>query len=200
MAGVHCPNCHGLTEVNPATTPQGAQPFRCRHCGAGAEVEAFPVLGRGLLPGRTGVATVGDEAACFFHADKRAECACDQCGRYICALCDIQVGERHFCPQCFGGDPGRPAPSALTERERSMPGRLAFWMAVVTLFLGPLGSIGGPIAVWQAIRGLRAPRSVTGGRATGMAVVGLVLGLMEGGFWLVMIATFFFGIWREAMR
>ena len=200
MPGVQCPQCHGRTEIAPAAATAAAQPLVCGHCQTTAMVEVFPALVRGRQPVRLGVATGGDEAACFFHAEKRAEAACDQCGRYVCALCDVEVGDRHFCPYCFGGDGRGPAHSGLTERQRALPGRSAFWTAALGWVLGPLALITGPIAIYLAVRGLRAPRTVTGGRATGLAIAALILGFAETIIWLVLVIVIFVGVWSEATR
>src|SRR5262245_7047228 len=41
------------------------------------------------------------EAVCFFHPEKRAAIACQACGRFLCALCDMPLGARHVCPTCL---------------------------------------------------------------------------------------------------
>lgn len=198
MAGIHCPHCNRLTDFG--GEPGRSQSFVCRHCHTAATVELFPAHGRGLQAGRVGVASGADEAACFFHAEKRAEAACDQCGRYLCALCDIHVGERHFCPQCFGGDGRMSAPSGITERNRTMRGRLGFWLALGSLLLGPLAAIGGPIAIYLGIRGLREPPSLIGKRTTALAITAIVIGLLETAVWLVLLIAAISGIWSEISR
>jgi hypothetical protein len=42
-----------------------------------------------------------DQATCFFHADKAFQACCHRCGRFVCALCDLQLGAEHVCPTCF---------------------------------------------------------------------------------------------------
>jgi hypothetical protein len=41
------------------------------------------------------------EAVCFFHSRYRAETPCDQCGRFLCRLCTIDVGTRRVCAECL---------------------------------------------------------------------------------------------------
>jgi len=192
MAGIHCPHCNGLNEFTAPVAQREA--FTCRFCRTAATVEVFPAYGRGFQPGRAGVAVGGEEAACYFHAEKRAEAACDQCGRYVCALCEIHVGGRHFCPQCFGGDANRPAASSVTERSRAMPGRLGFWVAFGSFLLGPLAMIGGPMAVYWGIQGFRVPGSLTGKRNRVLAGLAVLLGLAETTLWLVLLLAFFIRI------
>ncbi len=189
MAGVHCPHCRRPNEV---TGPVATElEFRCAHCGTVSALEIFPTFGRGLEAGRTGARSTADEATCFFHTDKRAEAACDECGRYVCALCEIRVGKRHLCPGCFSGTARGPGGASPTERHRVIRGRLALWIAVGSFFLGPLCLLGGPLAVYFAIRGLRGPGSVTGRRAVAAAVLAMVFGVAGFLFWAAFFAAFF---------
>jgi hypothetical protein len=44
---------------------------------------------------------LSDQATCFFHPDKAFQACCQRCGRFVCALCDLQLGSEHVCPACF---------------------------------------------------------------------------------------------------
>jgi hypothetical protein len=46
-------------------------------------------------------AALSDQATCFFHPDKAFQACCQRCGRFVCALCDLQLGAEHVCPACF---------------------------------------------------------------------------------------------------
>ena len=41
------------------------------------------------------------QAACFYHPHKTAHVPCDACGRFICALCDVELHGQHLCPPCI---------------------------------------------------------------------------------------------------
>ena len=41
------------------------------------------------------------EASCFFHDNKQAEVSCEQCGRFLCGLCRIDIGSEVRCPDCL---------------------------------------------------------------------------------------------------
>ena len=72
------------------------------------------------------------EAACFYHAEKRAVVPCDACGRFLCALCDVTLGEKHYCPACL--QTAREA-AALGPVER---GRVRYDQVVWSLLILPL--------------------------------------------------------------
>jgi hypothetical protein len=99
------------------------------------------------------------EAACYFHGTRRAEVACEVCGRLICGLCDLELGGRHVCPACL---PELEKRGRLETLER---GRTRYDALVWTLLLLPLIALGfaglvtGPMAFGLAIWKWRAPPS-----------------------------------------
>src|SRR5260370_609573 len=74
----------------------------CPACGAALQVEVFPALfSQPARFSRAEIAIAGSEAACFFHAEKKAVVPCSHCGRFLCALCDVELGNEHLCPPCL---------------------------------------------------------------------------------------------------
>lgn len=113
-------------------------PAPCPACGAQGVAWVFPALFRPVPAGVTGedLSEVNGEgeAACFFHARKRATVPCDRCGRFLCRLCDLDFGDgRHLCPECLRA--GR-AERAMPELVNGRPVR--DWVALVLTFLGAL--------------------------------------------------------------
>jgi hypothetical protein len=54
-----------------------------------------------VRPNTNATAALSDQATCFFHPDKAFQACCPRCGRFLCALCDLQLGAEHICPACF---------------------------------------------------------------------------------------------------
>jgi hypothetical protein len=74
---------------------------RCRSCGRTVRVSVFPAIESAAL-GAAPEALHGEtEASCFYHPQSRAATVCAECGRFLCALCDLEVEGRHICPRCF---------------------------------------------------------------------------------------------------
>jgi hypothetical protein len=44
---------------------------------------------------------VADDSSCFYHTGKKAVVHCEQCGRFLCALCDVDMNGVHQCPVCI---------------------------------------------------------------------------------------------------
>lgn len=96
---IDCPNCGSPLAL---PTPGAIPPTACPHCRRPTRLLVFPAFFRPKETGRTApVAMPEGEATCFFHPDKRAHVTCDGCGRFLCALCDLDVYEAHLCPQCL---------------------------------------------------------------------------------------------------
>src|SRR5688572_25118384 len=73
----------------------------CTSCGAEVRAEIYPAFFRETAVGSAGeVLVVDSEASCFYHLQKRASVVCGSCGRFLCALCDVELEGKHFCPDC----------------------------------------------------------------------------------------------------
>lgn len=95
---VECPKCKAALPEQPAAA---AALEDCPSCSLKLRLLTFPALFRPVAGGSQGPAAVTEgEATCFHHDQKRAVSHCDECGKFLCQLCDVLVEDRHFCPQC----------------------------------------------------------------------------------------------------
>lgn len=90
---VICPSCQG--RVTPAETETVRQ--KCPYCQKQLQIRVWPVVRQNT----NAAAALSDQATCFFHPDKAFQACCQRCGRFVCALCDLQLGAEHVCPTCF---------------------------------------------------------------------------------------------------
>ena len=90
---VPCPRCGG--DVVPIETETGWQ--SCPSCANRLQARLWPVIRQST----NAAAAFSDQATCFFHPDKVFQACCQRCGRFVCALCDLQLGVEHVCPACF---------------------------------------------------------------------------------------------------
>jgi hypothetical protein len=150
----------------------------CR-CGVRARAFVYPAILR-TRDGSPGEAIRAEaEAACFAHEDKRAVAACDSCGRFCCALCRIEWGSRVLCPACVNAAEKR---TDLLTRSRTHFDTMALTIALGSLVLFTISLVTAPIAIYLAIRALRAPRSLVP-RTMVRAWIALGVGLLELGGW-----------------
>src|SRR5271155_1655973 len=74
----------------------------CPFCGTRTMIEIFPAMFRPIGNNSAGEKIVSSEdAACFYHPQKKAAIPCDNCGRFLCALCDVELNGQHLCPNCI---------------------------------------------------------------------------------------------------
>jgi hypothetical protein len=132
-----------------------------------------------------------DDASCFYHESKKAVQACSQCGRFVCALCAVQIGNDVLCPGCIVS--GEKKPEAHTrvadrlERGRKLYDSLALAVAIVPALTVWLSIFGGPAALYIVIRYWKRPTSIVR-RYQWRKWLALGLGLAETGGWIWLIA------------
>lgn len=182
-----CPKCRaGLTGE---LAPPGA-PGECPSCRRPIEGFIFPAHYRPPVTGQAAESVVtAEDAGCFYHPKNRALVPCDLCGRFLCALCDVELHGQHLCPACV--DAGR-RKNRLRELDgdRMLYGRVALVTAILPLFVWPLTFMTGPAAVFIAIYGWNKPPSLTGTRHLSH-VAAIVLGLAEISGWVLLLTGLF---------
>lgn len=135
-----CPNCS--VPVAPESW-NAASPAPCHWCRTPIQVLAFPeffapppiVAAPDVIPG---------DASCFFHPGKSAVLPCDNCGRFLCRLCDIPWGDRHYCTACVASGQTRKGPQAF-DSSRSNNDTIALSIAIAGLFGMPFSLFLSPV-------------------------------------------------------
>lgn len=162
----------------------------CPGCRTRTQVVAFPALTRvdaGAAPETVGAET---EASCFYHPQNRAETPCDECGRFLCRLCELNVDGRHLCPGCFSaGVRGRKIQEVDTRRTMYDSIALALSTLPALLFWPVL--VSAPMSLYYVIRHWNSPRSILPRTRIRFYLAGLFATLEIGGIGLAI-----FGILR----
>jgi len=162
---IRCDRCGAPVEFGAWNTGV----FTSCPCGAKLYARAYPKLVTPLAAGHGGADRAGDEqSCCFHHPQKQAAVACEICGRFLCDLCDLAVGEAHVCGQCYW--------QAMRESNdpRFCPRRATYDQAALALACIPVTA---PLGVYYALRHWNSPASVLGVRRwllTTAAIVGAV--------------------------
>jgi hypothetical protein len=154
----------------------------CPNCGAAVQVEVFPAALRSAGPGSAGEAVlIEGEASCFYHPAKKAVVPCESCGRFLCAICDIELSGQHLCPACLesGRKKGR---LQQLENRRTLYDNLALATAFYPLLTVWGTLIGAPIALYLSIRYWNAPSSAIP-RSKWRFILAIVIALAELGTW-----------------
>jgi len=100
-----------------------------------------------------------DDAACFYHENKKAADACEACGRFLCALCRVDIGKRILCPGCIQSGKRKGRLHDLT-RHRILQDEVALSMAILPLLAWPFTIATAPAAIFWALRHWKSPTSI----------------------------------------
>jgi hypothetical protein len=99
------------------------------------------------------------EAECFYHPGKKAVIHCATCGRFLCSLCDADMGGEHVCFSCL--ESGRKKHKRLDlEKQRTLWDNLALNLALYPLLFFWITIVTAPAALYLSIRHYNSPSSI----------------------------------------
>jgi hypothetical protein len=124
-----------------------------------------------------------EEATCFYHPQKRASVPCDTCGRFLCALCDVDFNGEHICPNCLQAGKKKGKLKHL-DNERVLYDRIALATAILPIITVFATIITAPLAVYLAIRHWNTPVSVVPRWTRLRFVCAIILGLAQITIWV----------------
>ena len=151
---VACPECGG--DVTPLGTHERWR--RCPYCEKLLQVRIWPVARQSA----NAAVAMPEQATCFFHPEKAFQACCQRCGRFLCALCDLQLGAEHVCPTCF--ERGR-ADSAIESGKAEWRHRdvlydsIALTIGWAWIIVWPSIVAALPAAIFLHVKYRKAPRS-----------------------------------------
>jgi hypothetical protein len=160
----------------------------CPSCYARLTVEVFPAIFRAPTKiERTGLTLGEGEARCYEHATKRAVDACHLCGRFVCALCEVEIGGQVCCPSCLRL--GKPQPAARSlETRRTLYDSIALALATWPALLFYFSLLTSPVAIYLVIRHWKSPSSLVP-RNKWRFVLALIISLSELGLLAVLVVA-----------
>jgi len=183
-AGPVCPGCKTPIVSIGFNVDEGTL---CSTCGSHLFAAVFPALYRPIEKGATAAwILTDDQASCFYHEGKKAVTACDACGRFLCAVCDIHL-DRHLCPGCF----------EMTNKKGQLPqvrkthvrqDEVALALAVIPLLMAPITAVTAPLTIAHVIRHWKAPGGIVP-RTKIRFVVAMILALTEIAVWILLVAA-----------
>ncbi len=146
---VKCPKCDYPLNAEQYNT--SAKYEVCGVCLARVRVYAFPALYRNAPESRLAVKADMDDAVCYYHADKKAEIVCDECGRFLCALCELPLGGESLCAPCLEARRRQPGEDAFVSSVMRYD-KIAFYLAVLPLLSFPFTVFTAPATIFVVVR------------------------------------------------
>ncbi len=186
---IFCPRCNGTLPERFLNQPRNEGV--CPTCITRLSISVFPALYRPTAKiDPQSLLTVEGEATCFEHASKRAVAVCHKCGRFLCALCEVQVAGEIWCPSCLL--PGaNSAPVQALEQRRTLYDSVALALATLPALLVYPPIVTAPISIYLSIRYWKKPSSIVP-RGKWRFVAALLFALLE-------LCLFALGVWSIIM-
>ena len=172
-------------------------PNLCPGCSTPVQAVVFPAFARTLAqPAPEAKAGEGD-ASCYYHEANRATVSCEECGRFLCPVCDLDSGPRHLCPSCLNGHLARGTTPEFVQRRTlydsiALTAALAPNLFLITMYLTFFTA---PIVVGFTIWSWRKPGTITP-RSKWRFVVALLFSSVNMVFITVIIVVLLAGILR----
>ena len=159
--------------------PLASETLVCSNCGAAIPVEdwnrehafcaicrspysayVFPALFSkiDLIAGAAAIVAEG-EASCYYHPRKRAVVPCDQCGRFLCSLCQVEFLGQNWCPGCIDAHRRKGQLSSL-DASRPLYDNMALVLATLPAFLVWPTIFTAPMSLYVSARHWRTPSSL----------------------------------------
>lgn len=142
----------------PVLAPE--QSTSCPNCRADVSVYVFNALFSPVKPGLAAETVLADtESSCFYHPEKKAAAICEACGRFMCALCDIDFAGRHLCPNCLEAGEKKEKIDTL-KREEIRHDSIALAIAVLPILMIFPTIVTAPFAIYYVFKHWREPQTV----------------------------------------
>ena len=136
MQAIACPKCNFALNENVINSSSLTE---CNSCSVLLRADIFPAVYKNPEAGLSAEAlTAGTEASCFYHPKKRAVSHCEVCGRFLCALCDLEINDQHLCSACLEVGQKKKKITNL-ENHRILYDKIALLMGIMFISAIPLG-------------------------------------------------------------
>jgi hypothetical protein len=132
----------------------------CVLCRAPHSAYVFPALFSKIDQAASAAAIVAEgEASCYYHPRKRAAVPCDQCGRFLCTLCQVEFLGQNWCPGCIDAHKQK-GQLANLDSSRPLYDNMALVLATLPAILVWPTIITAPMSLYVAGRNWRKPSSL----------------------------------------
>jgi hypothetical protein len=132
---------------------------------------------------------VQGQAECFYHPGKKAVAHCTDCGRLLCALCEVPFDGHSLCMGCLqdGRNKGR---IANLEDSRILYDSLALYLALLPMFFFFFTLITAPATIYVVLRYWNAPTSLLP-RSRFRFLLAMLIAIVQIAGWVIFLVWFF---------
>lgn len=154
--GVACSKCGTVVPVR----HYGGVSLRCPGCRETLGIELYPAFYRGSGKVQSGEAVTAEgEATCYYHRRKKAAVFCQDCGRFVCSLCEVRIGDKSLCPTCIEKGLKGGAMESLTTH-RTLYDSMSLSLSLLPMLFVFITCITAPISIYVALKNWNKPGSL----------------------------------------
>ena len=177
---IACPKCRAVLGAEFFNQPAW-QP--CPSCATELRVEIFPALFREEIVTPAERVLVAGDAGCFYHPEKKAAVVCEGCGRFLCALCDLDFNGQHLCPSCLeaGRQKGKIEKLQTT---RTRHDRIALVLALLPVLIFYFTIFTAPAALFYALWHWKSPGSIAPNHRRLNLIAAIIVASLEIAGWI----------------
>ncbi len=151
----------------------------CGECATTMSYVLFPARHR-AKPVARAVQSVDGDATCYFHAQNQAAAVCEDCGRYLCVVCEVPAeDDRRLCPPCVSA---RRKKIVHKADEIVTYDSIAMALALFPLLVWPFTLLTAPAVPVVVIYGWKKPRSLVR-PGSGRFIAATIIALLQIGGW-----------------
>ncbi|HEV8038311.1 MAG TPA: hypothetical protein VGP62_05560 [Bryobacteraceae bacterium] len=177
-----CSRCH--TPIPPADWNR--EHAFCASCRAPLQALIFPAFFPKPAAASRGTPVLeAGESSCFYHPLKRAVVPCDRCGRFLCALCQVEFLGQNWCPRCIQASSEK-GQLAQLDPSRKLYDNLALILATFPALIVWPTIITAPVTWYVVVRYWHAPSSILP-RTKIRFYIAALLATLEIGAWIWLV-------------
>lgn len=146
----------------------------------------FPALYKEITEGSPAEALgMDNQASCYYHPDKKAVIPCSICGRFLCALCDVEFNGKHLCISCLENS-GKNKKIRNLENNRVLYDSVALWVSILPILFIFITVVTAPLAIFMVFRYWKAPTSIVP-RTKIRFIAAFIIAVLQIGGWTAFI-------------
>jgi hypothetical protein len=154
---VRCSNCGYPQEGRIYNRPGFTS---CPHCRSALNISTFPALyQQPAVSEESRIPVDVNAATCFYHPTRPAAVPCSSCGRYLCTLCEIELGHEKICPNCLDKAARSEEVTELVD-SRTLYDSIALTVAVAPVLIWFVTIITAPLSIYMTVRHWKTPISI----------------------------------------
>jgi hypothetical protein len=180
-------SCTKCRAALPPATLNRADWSACPGCGALIRADVFPALFKKTATVAAEDILADSRAGCYFHPQKKAVVPCSSCGRFLCSLCDVELGDKHVCPSCLEAGKNKRKIRNL-ETERVLYDSIALSLAILPILVWFITIVTAPISIYYSVRYWKSPTSILP-RTKVRFVFAVLLSTAQLGGWFLFFST-----------